>query len=100
MIEDIVALLELVPHYLSDEWERPGDVKDRMIESVRDLPSPIKNRVPGRPFSPVRVRAALELLALDPDSHVQRRIKPRSQLERDLHVPLRIQFRKSYRVSV
>jgi hypothetical protein len=97
MIEDIVALLDLVPHYLSDEWERPGDVKDRMLASIADLPQPIKDVVPGRPFSPERVRAALELLAHDPDSRVERRIRPRAPLEPP-NALLRIQFRMGQRV--
>lgn len=61
--QDHVELLEVVESFVGHEWEKPGQIRDRMIDTVMPLPEPIRERVPGIPWSAERVRAALELLA-------------------------------------
>lgn len=65
---DIIPLLEAVELSVTTSWEHPGEIRKRMQESLMTQ---------GRPFSPERVRAALELLATEEGSLVERKMYKR-----------------------
>jgi hypothetical protein len=72
---DLYDLFDVVEDFTPyGEWATPGEVKDRILAVVQPLTPSLSAKLPGRPYSPERIRAALELLATDPGSQIQRRI--------------------------
>lgn len=96
--QDHVELLEVVESFVGHEWELPGQIKDRMIATARDLPDPIVERLPGTPWCSTRVRSALELLAAS-DRPVRRKLSrthPEHPLTTPAHrrdLPVRVWFK-------
>lgn len=61
---NLIDLLETVEGFVPEgDGETPGQVRDRMLATKGTLPVKLQASLPGRPWSAIRVRAALELLA-------------------------------------